>query len=86
VTHPITAAADRSRAIPAHTGARLDAIRVALTTLGDESRRLERIGFELPLARCHEQRRYWSFLHALYSLPADTVTPASGVDGEWPCR
>jgi hypothetical protein len=79
VTRPLTAAADPSRAIPAHAGARLDEIRRALVSLGDESRRLERIGFELPLARCHEQRRYWSFLHALYTLPS---SPSFAADND----
>jgi hypothetical protein len=84
MTRPLTAAADPSRPIPAHTGERLDVIEIALTSLSNESRRLERLGFELPLARCHAQRRYWSFLQALYSLPTDmsSRTIARGADGE----
>lgn len=85
MTRSLTAAADPTRPIPAHAGARLDEIRRALVSLGDESRRLERIGFELPLARCHEQRRYWSFLQALYSLPA-SASLAAGHDEEQPWR
>jgi len=81
MNRPVTPAADLARAIPAHSGARLDAIQTALTSLANETRRLERIGFELPIARCHEQRRYWSFLHALYSLP-DSTSPLAGAEDE----
>ena len=82
------AAADRSRPIPAHAGARLDAIEIALATLGEETRRFEQLGFELPLARCHAQRRYWSFLRALYSLPANATSQlvARSTEGESPWR
>ena len=82
----LPAAAERSRPIPSPAGARLDAIQAALVSLGEETRRLERLGFELPLARCHEQRRYWSFLHALYSLPTDVQSPARAADGGDPWR
>jgi hypothetical protein len=47
--------------MPATQAARLDEI--------------ERLGFEQPQARCHEEIRYWSFLAALHSLP---VTPGKG--------
>jgi hypothetical protein len=56
--------------MPAGAGGRLDRIGTALATLDAEERRLARLGFELPMARCREQRRYWTFLHALFSLPA----------------
>ena len=80
MNRPVTPAADLARAIPAHSGARLDAIQTALVSLESETRRLERIGFELPIARCHEQRRYWSFLRALYSLPEPTSSLAGTGD------
>ena len=64
----LTAAADTARAIPAGAGARLDAAHAALVSLRDEQRRLERLGFETPLARCHQQLRFWSFVSAVCSL------------------
>jgi hypothetical protein len=63
-----TAAADTARAIPAGAGARLDAAHSAVASLRDEQRRLERLGFETPLARCHQQLRFWSFVSAVCSL------------------
>jgi hypothetical protein len=54
--------------MPATPGARLDAARAAVASLREEQRRLERLGFELPLARCHEQLRFWSFVHAVCTL------------------
>ncbi|HYM81486.1 MAG TPA: hypothetical protein VEY91_08745 [Candidatus Limnocylindria bacterium] len=74
----VTASADCSRSIPERAGARLDAIDAALSSLDHESRRLERLGFERPLARCAAQRRYWSFLQALFSIPAATPRPGFG--------
>ena len=66
---PVTPSADPAREIPVHTGRRCDAIDAALATLSGEEARLRRLGLELPIARCHEQRRYWSFLRALFTLP-----------------
>jgi hypothetical protein len=65
---PLTHGADVSRPMPASPGARLDAARVAVDSLRHEQRRLERIGLELPLARCHDQLRFWNFVHAVCSL------------------
>lgn len=65
---PMTASADRARALPATAAARLDAASRAVTSLREEQRRLERLGLELPLARCHEQLRFWNFVHAVCSL------------------
>jgi hypothetical protein len=58
------------RAMPLHRGERLDHARGAVVALREERRRLEQLGFELPLARCHEQLRYWEFVSRLLSLPA----------------
>jgi hypothetical protein len=66
---PLTAAADPARRMPEGAGARLDAANAAVASLRDEQRRLGRLGFELPLARCHEQLRFWSFVSAVCSLP-----------------
>jgi hypothetical protein len=55
--------------MPAGTGGRLDQARAALASLDHERRRLERLGLETPLARCHEQIRYWRFVAALVALP-----------------
>ncbi len=66
--------------MPATTAARLDEIQAALSTLRHERSRFERLGFERPQARCHTEIRYWSFLEALHSLPADAgqVIPTPG--------
>ncbi len=66
---PLTASADVSRAMPAGAMARLDAAEAAVASLHEEQRRLQRLGLELPLARCHHQLRYWSFVRALCALP-----------------
>jgi hypothetical protein len=65
---PLTHTADATRVMPASAGARLDAAGAAVASLRHEQRRLERIGFELPIARCHEQLRFWKFVHAVCSL------------------
>jgi len=62
---------DRSRSMPASPAARLDHIQGTLRALAGERERFERLGFEQPQARCHQEIRYWSFLAALHSLPAD---------------
>lgn len=67
----MTASADASRRMPASVAARLDAADAAVSSLREEQRRLERLGFELPLARCHQQLRYWSFVRAICSLPRE---------------
>jgi hypothetical protein len=71
VRAPLTPQSDRARPIPAAPGARRDAIAAALRSLRHERRRLERLGFELPLARCHEETRYWSFVQAIDALPSE---------------
>ena len=65
---------DRLRAMPATPAARLDEIERSLGTLYRERERFERLGFEEPQARCHQEIRYWSFLAALHSLPAEPGT------------
>ncbi len=65
---PVTPAADRRAALPAGLDQRLDHIARARATLAEEARRLERIGFEDPLCRCREERRYWDFLAALHAM------------------
>jgi hypothetical protein len=67
--------ADPTREVPADAGSRRDRIEAALATLAAEERRIARIGLEWPLARCREQRRYWSFLSALYAM-RDDLGPA----------
>ncbi|MBI1796690.1 MAG: hypothetical protein HY076_05595 [Candidatus Eisenbacteria bacterium] len=66
---PVTPQSDRRHAMPEAPAARHDAIRTAIHSLGEEQRRLERIGFELPLARCHAETRYWNFLAAVCAIP-----------------
>ncbi len=65
---PLTRSADVTRNMPSSATARLDAAGAAVASLRQEQRRLERIGFELPMARCHEQLRFWNFVHAVCSL------------------
>jgi hypothetical protein len=62
---------DRNRPMPAHRGAQLDEALVTVERLSEEHRRLGRLGFELPLARCHEQLRYWRFVAGVLALPSD---------------
>lgn len=74
---PVTSAADRRAALPATLEQRLDHIDRARVSLAAEARRLERIGFEDPLRRCHEERRYWDFLAAVHGI-AVLAPPATG--------
>ena len=82
---PLTAGADPRREMPAASGRRIDEIAVALATLEAEERRLARIGLELPMARCREQRRYWSFLNGLFSMSESGPAPRDpGAFPSWP--
>ncbi len=65
---PFNASSDLAREMPAAAEARLDRVTSALASLRAEQRRLERLGFELPMARCREQIRYWEFLGALFAI------------------
>jgi hypothetical protein len=65
---PLTASADRGAEMPAGFMPRIDHIARAQSSLAEESRRLERLGFEDPLRRCHEERRYWNFLAAVHGM------------------
>ncbi len=69
--------------MPASSTARHDDIAATLRSLRSERRRLERLGLELPLARCHEEIRYWGFLAALHSLP--TRSGPMPERGGFPC-
>ncbi len=75
MTRPLTAAADPRREVPAGEGARLDQLDAALASLREEERRLERLGLELALRRCREQRRYWEFLRAVMTMPRRSRLP-----------
>lgn len=83
---PVHPLADARRTMPENTAERGDAIRAAHEVLVAEQRRLERIGFEEPLARCHEQRRYWSFLGALFDLPKHPTRLSANESFAWPAR
>lgn len=67
-TPPLTTSSDVARPIPGTREDRVRAAHAALESLGEEQRRLERLGFERPLARCHEMLRYWRFVAALLEL------------------
>lgn len=64
--------------MPDSQAARLDQIQAALARLREERSRFARLGFERPQARCHAEIRYWSFLEAIHSLPADPGATAPG--------
>ena len=66
----VSATADPRRPMPTGAGERLDQARATTVSLREERRRLERLGLELPLARCHQQLRYWEFVSGLLSLTA----------------
>jgi len=68
--------ADPRRPMPERPAERGWAIESALQALDAEQRRLERLGFELPLARCREQRRFWEFVHAVHAM-APHESPAA---------
>lgn len=73
-TTPITASSDVRRAIPAHKGARLDRIDIAIRSLRAELSRLDRLGLAAATARCRQQLRYWEFLKAVFSLDPAALT------------
>ena len=73
----LTLSADPARSIPAGADERRWQIDAALSSLGEEERRLVRLGFELPLARCQEQRRFWSFVRALHQIDPAGFSPSS---------
>ena len=64
----LTSCADLTREMPAEASARMDRVECALVSLREELRRLERLGLDLPLARCRTQVRYWEFLGAMLGL------------------
>jgi len=67
VSAPVPSA-DTRHEMPANRAMQLDRAERAIHALDAESRRLERIGFELPLARCRESRRYWTFVRGLLAV------------------
>ena len=68
--HP---SADALAPLPASPGERLDRSVRAVQALEAERRRLERLHLERPLARCHEQLRYWRFVRALMCVATGEV-------------
>jgi hypothetical protein len=85
VSAPVHPHLSRARRMPATAAARLDDIQATLGVLEHERSRFERLGFELPLARCHAEIRYWSFLASIHALPADADQAAPPIDGPaWP--
>lgn len=75
---PLTPISNVERSMPASSPSRLDGAYVALASLRAEEARLERLGLVDAVRRCREQRRYWEFLAALF-----TLTPAGKVAKEW---
>jgi hypothetical protein len=69
--------------MPDSLAGRQDGIDTALRSLREERRRLNRLGLDLPLARCHHETRYWNFLSALFTLPSRSATNTGG--GDLPC-
>jgi len=70
------------RALPQTGASRLDVAAATLGALLDEQRRLERLGLELPLARCHRQVRYWGFVARLLAISAAAEAEQGGAG--WP--
>jgi len=68
IAAPVTPSADLARELPAGAGERLDRIAAAIASLRAERRRCERLGLELPIARCEAQLRYWEFLGGIFAL------------------
>jgi hypothetical protein len=65
---PLTPSSDLSAAIPRGEGERHDRLDAAVRSLRAERERLARLGFEIPIARCEAQLRYWEFLRAIHAL------------------
>jgi hypothetical protein len=79
----LPAAADPRRSVPAHSGARVDAIEAALQVLGEEGERLQRLGLEGPRERCRQARRFWGFVGAIYHLADLKGAAAPRCGGGW---
>lgn len=62
--------------MPLHTADRLDRVETALRSLDREEQRLLRLGFEIPLLRCREQRRYWEFVRGVLAAAASETEAA----------
>jgi hypothetical protein len=73
----LTESADPTREMPARSTDRLDRIERALASLDQEERRLLRLGFELPLLRCREQRRYWQFVRGVCAMAGGSEQEAA---------
>ena len=71
----LTSSADASREMPASVSARRDRISTAIDSLREEERRLSRLGLETPLQQCREQRRYWEFLRAVFTIDESPKLP-----------
>lgn len=76
----LTPSADPARAIPRSASERQWQIEAALASLNHEQERLDRLGFEVPLARCHQQRRFWEFVRALDGMGVTGAAGSSGID------
>ena len=76
----LTPPADPARTIPRSASERQWQIEAALTSLNHEQERLDRLGFEVPLARCHQQRRFWEFVRALDGMGVTGMAGKSGID------
>ena len=74
----LTAASDPTREMPAHACDQLDQVTRTLDALAAEERRLQRLGFEIPLARCQNERRFWSFVAAVCTLAAEPESQRIG--------
>jgi hypothetical protein len=84
VNAPLVPSAEPGRPMPDAQGARLDAAAAAVAALDHERRRLERLGLETPLARCHEQLRYWRFVAGVLALPRDVEPRLRPGEPTWP--
>lgn len=76
----LTPSADPARSIPPSASERQWQIEAALVSLDHEQVRLDRLGFEAPLARCHHQRRFWEFVRALEGMGVTGTAGAAGID------
>ena len=76
----LTPSADPARAIPRSASERQWQINAALASLSHEQERLDRLGFEVPLARCNQQRRFWEFVRALDGMGVTGTADNSGID------
>jgi hypothetical protein len=77
----VAALSERRRCMPSNPLERLDTALFVVRALELESERLGRLGLDDARRRCDEERRYWSFAHALLGIAASPAFARTGTAG-----